>query len=67
MRWKTKVYRDGDKRVRKFFAFFPVCVWGRTEAETRWLQRVTVLEKFVVSWSDSYWITLKFIDENECK
>ena len=52
----------GTERVKTWFALFPVRV-GR---ETRWLEKVTVEQKYtLVNFDDPYedWYNVKFIDE----
>jgi len=46
MRWHWKRYKPGDVRTREFFAWLPVTVRNERGAETRWLERVKVLEMF---------------------
>lgn len=48
--------KDGDTRVRTFFAIFPV----RCNNEIRWLEMVSVSEKFS---NHGYWIYMNFIDD----
>jgi hypothetical protein len=60
MRWYYIHPAHGDERTRSFFAFFPFTIGG----ETRWLERVTILEVYRVSKQglDAYWSRVRFID-----
>lgn len=47
MRWKKKqksVFKPGDLRVKHKFLWFPVTI----NNETRWLERVGIVEKYAV-------------------
>ena len=58
-----KIKQISGTRTRTFFAFFPVSVYYDNMKETRWLETVTVFEKYTLcAFSDSYWQTVKFID-----
>jgi hypothetical protein len=50
----------GDKRIRSFFALFPVRCY--TTNEIRWMETVTVLEKYVQGIGPGYWAIEKFND-----
>lgn len=50
-------------RTRTFFAFFPVRAENNNVLETRWLETVTVYEKYVDGDFYSYWQAIKFIDK----
>lgn len=52
MRWNT--IEMGAERTREWFALFPVWI----NYETRWLERVRVLERW-----HGVWISVKFIDK----
>jgi hypothetical protein len=63
MRWKSKKPIPGHTRERSFFAFLP----ARTGLETRWLERVTVLQQYVpdgegYSGNGFMWKNIHFID-----
>lgn len=57
--------QTGGTRTRTFFAFFPVRAEHNNVIETRWLETVTVYEKYVEGDFYSYWQTIKFIDTYE--
>jgi hypothetical protein len=65
MRRHWKRYKPGDERTREYFAWLPVTVRNEHGAETRWLERVKVLEMFQQFKScDRFW-PKRFLDE--CK
>jgi hypothetical protein len=64
MRFSATYLQHGDTRQRTFFALFPVTIWFEKHRETRWLERVTILEEY---WDygrigDSCWRKKSFID-----
>ena len=64
MRRHWKRFRVGDERTREFFAWWPVTVRNEHGAETRWLERVRVLEMFQQFKScDRFW-PKRFLDES---
>lgn len=50
---RFKHHNFGDTRVREFFAWFPV--WDENVNETRWLERVKVLERYSPNCEASSW------------
>jgi hypothetical protein len=63
MRRYCKRHRIGDERTLEFFAWLPVTVRNEHGSETRWLERVRVLEVFTAFKScDSFW-PARFLDE----
>jgi len=59
MRLKTKKKpKENDIRDRTFFAWLPVIV----PLEIRWLERVTVRQRYWVSCSDSGWENMSFLN-----
>ena len=56
------IKKTSGTRYRRFFAFFPVRAQHDNVIETRWLETVTVYEKYVEGDFYSYWQTIKFID-----
>lgn len=51
-------------RVRTFFAWLPVTVEKDDFTITRWLEKVTIEEKYIEGlFHPGYWNTIKFIDE----
>jgi hypothetical protein len=62
MRRHWKPYKPGDERTREFFAWWPVTIRQEHAAETRWLERVKVLEMFQEFKScDRFW-PKRFLD-----
>jgi hypothetical protein len=60
MRFRTPKY--GDQRTRSFFAWCPVSMWlGKGQVETRWLERVWVLEEYREG-DGPHWWRVCFID-----
>lgn len=51
MRWKTR--RDGDRRIKSFFAWLPA--WIRSTDDNVWLERVTVEQIYEVG-KPSMWM-----------
>lgn len=51
---KLKVHDDGDFRIRRTFAFAPVRLYNQKQRV--WLERVWVLEKYVIASSLEGWI-----------
>ena len=49
MKWKHP--KDGQKRIIKKFALFPI----RLNGETRWLETVYILQKYLDGNSCGYW------------
>jgi len=61
MKWKIN---NTGKRIRTFFAFFPVCIGD----ECRWLEKVTVEQRYIESYVSpdalffsAYWENVKFL------
>lgn len=46
MRFTGRIYKDGEERVRTFFAWFPVSVYNYPTWEARWLTSVTLRQRF---------------------
>ena len=63
MRKYWKRYRIGDERVIEFFAWLPVTVRNENGIETRWLERVRVLEVLTAFKSRDGFCPKKFLDE----
>lgn len=57
MRWKTPKYKEGDTRTRTWFALIPVTI----KEETRWLERVTVIQTLVSCGYDYEWVDSQFV------
>jgi hypothetical protein len=61
MVFKSRIYRDGEERVRTFFAWLPVTVYGYPFCETRWLTTVTIRQRFrCVMTLQSFWVNVAF-------
>ena len=64
MRFKLpKEPKDGDERVVKKFALFPMFC----EGEVRWLEKVTAEQKFEYDAGDEFnrWHNKKFVDDKQ--
>jgi len=60
MRWNTKPYpKHRDIRIVSKFALFPIWIDG----EYRWLERVSIQQRYFSDWDISEWDNIKFIDE----
>lgn len=57
MRFKAK--KEGTERIRTFFALFPVQVGD----DTRWLEKVTVRERFYCDEDSACWYAEEFMDK----
>jgi hypothetical protein len=58
---KPTVNRIGEKRIKKFFAFFPVTI----ERETRWWEQVEVeqeMKEYFDEFSQLAWCNIRFIN-----
>lgn len=70
MEFKSKIYKEGDIRIKTWFALFPVTVYYKDYKVTRWFKKVTVTQKLVVKNIDYFnyieWENLHFIDDMEC-
>ena len=62
MRVVKNGYRDGEERIVSFFAFSPVTIQHNGKFETRWMERVTVRQKFEVLGFDREWHNVEFVD-----
>ena len=51
----------GDKRIRKFFAWTPYTIGN----ETRWLEKVRILQEYDKWVYGAGWIDKKFLGEGE--
>ena len=60
MRTIKKVPANGDIRTRMFFAWFPVTIVYDGQEETRWLEYITVVERFSTAGMDDEWIPISF-------
>ena len=58
MRWKE--HREGDRRVKTFFAWFPT--WIRHGDYTVWLETITVEQKYC-EWRE-WWMTEREVPLN---
>lgn len=60
MRFNVKRYKDGQTRVKTFFAWLPVYT---EDGEVRWLEKVSVKQKFNYDWLDGqHWFSnIKFL------
>lgn len=64
MRFTSRIYRDGEQRVRTFFAWLPVTVYQYPTCETRWLTTVTVRQRFrCLMILHSFWENVAFEDD----
>lgn len=70
MRWKTKLYKDGDTRIIKKFLIFPSSQINEDEGieELRWLEtaRIRQIYRVYTDWefsTCSYWEDVEFVDE----
>lgn len=66
MRWHTKPTRQaelGDRKVRRKFLWFPLCIDG----ETRWLERAIVEWHYgpLSGWTPWRFIDLQPVNESE--
>jgi hypothetical protein len=59
MRFYSKYPKNGEKRIRTFFAFFPVSCGE----ETRWLEHVCIEQSYWSGWGDAGWSNVRFIDD----
>lgn len=62
MRWKKKVYKYGDYRIKKKFLFLPLSLGD----ESRWLETAEIVQKY----SDDVlyftcWYNIAFYDQND--
>lgn len=57
MRWKVKNPNEGDIRIVRKFAFFPI----QADDEIRWLERVTIAQKYYSDYDGSGWNNLYFV------
>lgn len=58
MRWTNP--KEGDIRIKKQFAFFPV----RVKEEWRWLENVTIEQKYCWGLYGHSWFNTEFIDND---
>ena len=64
MRFVRRIYKDGEHRVRTFFAWLPVTVYKYPTSETRWLTTVTVRQQFCcLSPVYAFWQNVAFEDD----
>jgi len=56
---KRRNYKEGEKRIIKRFAFFPI--W--TPTETRWFEWVTPEQMRKSNSYEEYWVNVKFINQ----
>ncbi len=65
---KKRLYRNGDLRVVKRFAWYPrICRehWdNRVDSTVRWLQTVYIRQEYIVVWEGS-WKNIEFVTEAE--
>lgn len=59
MKWRTKEH--GDTRTRTFFALVP---YNCDDGTTRWLERITVTEKYEDSWTEGFWVPVSCMPAN---
>jgi len=54
-----KHYKDKEKRIKKFFAWYPVFANG----QIRWFEKVKLLQEYYVDWwdGDHHFINIKFL------
>jgi hypothetical protein len=57
MRWKEPI--DGDVKIKKKFALFPITI----KKETRWLEWVNIRYKYFEDGWDYGWMAMEFVDE----
>lgn len=53
MKWRTQ--QPGDIRTRTIFALIPRRC---DDGQTRWLERVTMTERWEPCWDEIYWVPL---------
>lgn len=60
MRYYFKKHRPtiGDERVKIKFAWFPI----KIDDEIRWLEYVTIRQRYVGIWGGSIWVNLEYIN-----
>ena len=58
MRWNKREPRSGNRRVKSWFAIFPVTING----ETRWLEKVKVLQQFCMTIVENSWKNIEFVN-----
>lgn len=64
MRIKKIKHIYGDKRIKKFFALFPITIYNFDSKETRWFEYVTIEQVYVgAPVFKEKWINLRFIDK----
>jgi hypothetical protein len=56
---KFRYYRLNQQRTKTWFAIFPITIKG----ETRWLEKVTVLQEWYAPDKQWGWYNIKFIDK----
>lgn len=65
MRKTQQMYKNGEERITSFFAWLPVEAKNTDKkiAETRWLEKVTVRQKFVIDWleGDHHFQNIEFL------
>jgi hypothetical protein len=60
----SKWYKDGDKRIRDIFLWFPRTKYHNNgEKETRWWEQATIEEEFKEwGWDESGWVFINFVN-----
>jgi hypothetical protein len=66
----TKKWNDGDVRVVRLFALFPVSIlmydkdgiYEKAHWETRWLELATVRQRYVTGLGGGFWQNDRFLD-----
>jgi len=57
MKFTVRSPKDGDTRIRKYFAIFPAKIGD----ELRWFEMLTVQQKYIWSWYEGWWYNKNFI------
>lgn len=65
MRSESKIWANGEKRIRTAFLFLPRSARVGDHWHTRWLEKATWEEKRICGWGDDYWATERWIDEGD--
>ena len=63
MRWRPP--HEHDVRTVTKFLWFPMTLLkvGTDQYETRWLERVTIRQRYKHCWTEEYWESEYFMDE----
>lgn len=64
MKWKVKVPKHGERRIRSKFLIFPKLIDG----DCRWLERSYYIEEYEISnvmFQDCAWKPIKWVSEED--